>query len=741
MLRALTARDYQQLQVGGVDDANDSPAAADVSVQPVADHPSAPPLIEDHPTECVRAMLGLRYSTHRELLYWLLALCIGSLSCLFAHWFPLWSLPRRYQRCPLSAAHFVLVVAVSGRPHFCPVEPVTSHPSSQLSVFIGRYHSAPPASLLMERSPLRAQPRSSVAAAMELGQSSATAATALALHGPNTIDIAIPSIPVLLVTEILHPFFVFQLYSVILWSTFEYYYFAACIVIIAIAAIVTTLMETRKRLFALREMAAFTSTVTVKRDGRWSAAPSSTLVPGDVVQLTNGVIPCDLALLSGGCVVNESRLTGESLPVLRSAVDMANYSPSALVDFTSTSHTLFSATYSLQLKPISTETPVMGMVLRTGWSTSKGSLILSILYPTPTSFRFVEQSYRFIAVLAVICTLGFIISVFRMVSLGTPPSVIATRALALITIIVQPTLPLALSVGVNYALSALRQKGVHCISPAKINVAGKVRVICFDKTGTLTSDGMDMKGVRPVHNGHFIDFIDSSQQAGQLQAEEKQMDVDTHLSTPISSSSPASSSSFPQSVLRMALSSCHSLTVVDGALVGDPLEVQIFRSTKATLVELASSAESSTTIRLPPSSPTSPAVEVRVLQQFAYQPALQRMTVVCLTPGGSHLVFTKGAPEVVESLCISTSVPSSFGDTTASYARQGYRVLAIAYRRTADPSTTNRNDGSDVRTSLESELTLLGLIILENPLKPETAPTLAVAPSSEDSMSDAHWGP
>ncbi len=62
------------------------------------------------------------------------------------------------------------------------------------------------------------------------------------------------------------------------------------------------------------------------------------------------------------------------------------------------------------------------------------------------------------------------------------------RALDLITIVVPPSLPLAMSVGTNFALAVLRTQRIFCISPSRINLAGKVKLMCFDKTGTLTAE-------------------------------------------------------------------------------------------------------------------------------------------------------------------------------------------------------------------------------------------------------------
>lgn len=49
---------------------------------------------------------------------------------------------------------------------------------------------------------------------------------------------------------------------------------------------------------------------------------SSSLVPGDILVVPPGgmVCPCDVALLSGSAIVNESMLTGESVPVTKTAL-------------------------------------------------------------------------------------------------------------------------------------------------------------------------------------------------------------------------------------------------------------------------------------------------------------------------------------------------------------------------------------------------------------------------------------
>ena len=75
---------------------------------------------------------------------------------------------------------------------------------------------------------------------------------------------------------------------------------------------------------------------------------------------------------------------------------------------------------------------------------------------------------------------------------------IVERALDIITICVPPALPTCMSIGVIVGLSELKKFNIFCTSPQRINIAGKINIMCFDKTGTLTEDGLDTHGVSVV---------------------------------------------------------------------------------------------------------------------------------------------------------------------------------------------------------------------------------------------------
>ena len=64
---------------------------------------------------------------------------------------------------------------------------------------------------------------------------------------------------------------------------------------------------------------------------------------------------------------------------------------------------------------------------------------------------------------------------------GVPAGDIALDVLDLITIVVPPALPYAMAVGIIVGVERLSRRGIFCISPRSVNLAGLIDLVCFDK--------------------------------------------------------------------------------------------------------------------------------------------------------------------------------------------------------------------------------------------------------------------
>ncbi|KAI0852262.1 hypothetical protein F5Y00DRAFT_227703 [Daldinia vernicosa] len=561
------------------------------------------------------------------------------------------------------------------------------------------------------------------------------------VFGKNLIDIEQKSIPQLLVDEVFHPFYVFQIASLILWSSDQYYYYAVCIFIMSAGSIITTLIETRATMKRLRDISRFECDVRVLRNGFWAHVPSSDLVPGDVYEISDPSLtqfPSDSLLLSGDCIVNESMLTGESVPVSKipatdDTLQIMNLGAST-IPHDAARHFLFCGTKIIRArKPQDNgddEAVALAMVVRTGFNTTKGSLVRSMLFPKPSGFKFYRDSFRYISVMGCVAMLGFVVSFVNFIRLGLAWHVIVIRALDLITIAVPPALPATLTIGTNFALSRLKKKQIFCISPQRVNVGGKLDVMCFDKTGTLTEDGLDILGVQLVSRlGKRFD------------------DIVSKASDLVPSTSLDAGPGDKYDITRAALftmATCHSLRSVDGELVGDPLDVKMFEFTGWTFEEGNQGGSDqeddeqggfSPSVARPPLVPLydtdgygtaegqNAPIELGVLRSFEFVSQLRRASVIVRAFGQqSGNIYVKGAPECMRDICRPDSFPDDYEELLSYYTHKGYRVIACATRHIKKLSWVKSQKMK--REDVEADLDFVGFIIFENKLKPTTAAVL-----------------
>uniref|UniRef100_A0AAA9U070 Polyamine-transporting ATPase 13A2 n=1 Tax=Bos taurus TaxID=9913 RepID=A0AAA9U070_BOVIN len=517
-----------------------------------------------------------------------------------------------------------------------------------------------------------------------------------AVYGPNVISVPVKSYPQLLVDEALNPYYGFQAFSIVLWLADHYYWYALCILLVSAVSICLSVYRTRKQSQTLRDMVQLSVRVCVCRPEGEEWVDSSELVPGDCLVLPQegGLMPCDAALVAGECVVNESSLTGESIPVLKTALPEG---PAPYLPETHRRHTLFCGTLVLQARAF-VGPHVLAVVTQTGFCTAKGGLVSSILHPRPLSFKFYKHSMKFVAALSVVALLGTVYSIIILLHNQVPLGEIVIRALDVVTVAVPPALPAAMTMCALYAQSRLESQGIFCVHPARINLAGKLRLVCFDKTGTLTEDGLDVMGVVPLKGQEFLPLVSEPRR-------------------------------LPMGPLLRALATCHTLSRLQDTPVGDPMDLKMVESTGWVLEEGPVTDSTFGTQVLAVMKPPlqephlqgmEPPAPVSILGRFPFLSALQRMSVVVAWPGAAQPeACVKGSPELVASLCDPATVPVDFALRLQSYTAAGYRVVALAGKPL--PVTASLEAAQQLpRDAVEQELSLLGLLVMRNLLKPQT---------------------
>ncbi len=224
-------------------------------------------------------------------------------------------------------------------------------------------------------------------------------------------------------------------------------------------------------LAALKSRLALTA--SVRRDGIWKNVRATELVPGDVVKLSlGGVVAADVKLVEGSILLDQSMLTGESIPI-ETGPGLQSYA-GALVR----------------------RGEATAIVTATGAGTKFGHTaeLVRTAHVESTQQKTVVRVVRNLAVFnGVVIVLLVAYAHARKMPIGEIVPLVLTAILASIPVALPATFTLAAALGAK----ALARLGVLPTRLSAVDEAATLDVLCSDKTGTLTRNELEVTAVRP----------------------------------------------------------------------------------------------------------------------------------------------------------------------------------------------------------------------------------------------------
>lgn len=449
----------------------------------------------------------------------------------------------------------------------------------------------------------------------------------------------------------------------------EYLDAGAIILIVFINGVLGFIQERKaeKSLAALKELSA--PVATVLRDGGWISVPAKQIVVGDIIKVKSGDrVGADLRLVTvNGLSIEESALTGESLPVTKKAAlikgDQLPIGDQANMVFMGTLVTRGNGT---------------GIVVATGMNTQMGKIAgllqNSDTLLTPLQLKLEQLGKILIAVALGLTALVVGIGVYQ----GHQAYGMILAGVSLAVAAIPEGLPAIVTVALGLGVQKMSKQRAIVRKLPSVETLGCATVICSDKTGTLTQNKMTV-----TH--YWVNGVAHKLTEGN--------EIDKTKTT---------SKLFSYGVL---CNNAEVLTEDERKTKGDPTETALLVS------GMKAGFQKENLLN-----------EMIIKDEIPFD-STRKMMSVLVERNGEKMIITKGAPDVLLGRCdyilwddqrrvLNLQQSKSVQEALKGFGQQALRTIAVAYKPLIE-------DGGDWKDAAEDHMTFVGLQGMIDPPREE----------------------
>ncbi len=458
------------------------------------------------------------------------------------------------------------------------------------------------------------------------------------------------------------------------------------LIVVILNAVIGFIQEYRAEK-AMEKLKNLVSTeAVVKRNGEFEKIPGTELTIGDIVVVEEGdKIPADIIMIeTSDLKIDESSLTGESLPVLKdSNSDIGeDDNEDAILNIEKSSHDENIRKRFSYMDSNVISGRGMGIVIAIGMDTSIGKIAEMIQEEdtkTPLQEKIANLSKTLGLIAVIVCALVFALQFFQ----GNDIVSTFMTAVSLAVAAVPEGLPAILTLTLALGMQQMAKSNAVVRKLLAVETLGSCTVVCTDKTGTLTLNKMT------VRDANFNN-------------EEKALQI-------------------------CAL--CNNSSIKDGKIIGDPTDAAVM---------LYGEDNGYLKSELEKNYPR--------IKEIPLDSVRKRMTTIhetgdnnnesSISSSRSLYAFSKGAPEIILGLCkyvdndgtieiLDEKTKEIISNNISVMTNSALRVLALAYKKIENNNNLDINSLIEDPDEVEKELIFVGLAGMMDPPRQEAKDAVA----------------